>query len=113
MRPNENEYGAYYHGYIQKVPEGTIVENLKTISKQIDESSESEVLELEKMLNSKTGVKGTKLKKDIQKSQISLKSKLKLSIPIFLFTRYETEIELGVSDKIPKNLKELVGILLK
>lgn len=29
MKPNTNEYGAYYQGYIDKVPEGTIVENLK------------------------------------------------------------------------------------
>jgi len=29
MRPNTNEYGAYYQGYIDKVPEGTIVDNLK------------------------------------------------------------------------------------
>jgi len=29
MRPNTNEYGAYYQGYINNVPAGTIVENLK------------------------------------------------------------------------------------
>ena len=29
MRPNTNEYGAYYQGYIDKVPAGTIVDNLK------------------------------------------------------------------------------------
>ena len=29
MKPNTNEYGAYYQGYIDYVPEGTIVENLK------------------------------------------------------------------------------------
>lgn len=34
MRPNENEYGAYYHGYIQKVPTGTIVENLENCIKE-------------------------------------------------------------------------------
>jgi hypothetical protein len=37
MRPNTNEYGAYYQGYIDKVPEGTIVENLK---KSIAETKE-------------------------------------------------------------------------
>jgi hypothetical protein len=29
MRPNSNEYAPYYEGYINRVPDGTILENLK------------------------------------------------------------------------------------
>ncbi len=50
-------------------------------------------------------------KSNLKKSNISVKSKIKLSLPLFLFTSYEAELELGASDKIPSNLAELKEIL--
>lgn len=49
----------------------------------------------------------------MKKSQIGIKHKLKLSIPLFLFTRYEGEVEITAADKIPKNLKELKELLIE
>jgi hypothetical protein len=49
----------------------------------------------------------------MKKSQISIKHKLKLSIPLFLFTKYEGEIEFATIDKIPRNLRDLKNLIFK
>lgn len=46
-------------------------------------------------------------------SEISQKHKLKFSIPLFLFTRYESEIELGNKQKMPKSISELMSLFRK
>jgi hypothetical protein len=56
-------------------------------------------------------VKLEDLEKKVNDSEIAFKHKLKLSIPLFLFTKYEGEIELSDKQKLPRNLKELKDLL--
>ena len=86
-----------------------------TIVEGIDDTMDHELEEIQANIYNGIGHSNSAIisaKSKIQKSQISVKSKIKLSLPIFLFTKYEAEIELGASDKIPSNLTELKRILL-
>jgi len=49
----------------------------------------------------------------INNPEIAVKHKLKLSIPLFLFTKYEGEIELNDKQKLPRNFKELMELLIQ
>ncbi|MCB0841577.1 MAG: hypothetical protein KDD99_33130, partial [Bacteroidetes bacterium] len=51
------------------------------------------------------------LKEKVQNSDLNIKYKLKISIPLFLFTKYESEIELTDKIKLPFSLKELSKIV--
>ncbi len=53
------------------------------------------------------------VQKKINNPEIAIKHKLKISIPLFLFTKYETEMELSDKQKLPKNLKELKELFIK
>lgn len=70
------------------------------------------------ILTSKLLSKGTvdykidEIKKKADNPDLSIKHKLKFSIPLFLFTTYESEIELGDKQKLPKSLKELRSLFL-
>lgn len=66
-------------------------EILDSISKQILSSNHNET-QLESKMNS---------------PEIAVKHKIKISIPLFLFTKYETELELSDKQKLPTNIKEL------
>jgi len=63
--------------------------------------------------NSNSHIKADRIESKMNDSEISVKHKLKLSIPIFLFTRYESEIELSNKQKLPTSLKELISLLIK
>lgn len=51
--------------------------------------------------------------KKINNPEIAVKHKLKLSIPLFLFTKYEGEIELSDKQKLPRNFNELKELLIQ
>jgi len=51
--------------------------------------------------------------KKINNPEIAIKHKLKLSIPLFLFTKYEGEVELSDKQKLPRNFKELKELLIQ
>lgn len=53
------------------------------------------------------------IKKKVNSADISIKHKLKLTIPLFLCTNYEAEIELSDKQKLPKSLKELKRLLIE
>lgn len=53
------------------------------------------------------------LEKKINNPEIAIKHKLKLSIPLFLFVKYEGEVELSDKHKLPRNFKELKQLLIK
>jgi len=53
------------------------------------------------------------IEKKIENPDVSIKHKLKLTIPLFLFINYETEIELSDKQKLPKSFKELKKLFLK
>jgi hypothetical protein len=53
------------------------------------------------------------LTKKINNPEIAIKHKLKLSIPLFLFIKYEGEIELCDKQKLPRNFKELKELLIE
>lgn len=53
-----------------------------------------------------------KIKETLNRSDITVKHKLKFMIPLF-FLKYEGEIELGNKQKFPTNLKELKNLFLK
>jgi hypothetical protein len=54
-----------------------------------------------------------KVEEKINDPDISIKHKIKVSIPIFLFTKYESELELSAKQKMPKSIKELKELLFK
>lgn len=95
---------------------------IKEISEQIISSdsqnfSEEELAKLAekitKKLESSENLHINKVASSMKKSQIGIKHKLKISIPLFLFTNYESEIEVSAGDKIPKNLKDLKSLLIE
>lgn len=94
---------------IKKLLEG--VDSLKSTDK------EQEII-LEKVLSKikseeNIDIRNDKLESKMNDTEISAKHKLKLSIPIFLFTRYESEIEISNKQKMPKSLKELKALLFE
>ena len=54
-----------------------------------------------------------KVKEKINDPEIGIKHKIKISLPIFLFTKYESELELSAKQKLPKSFKELKELLKK
>ena len=96
---------------------------VKEISEQIISSSDSQNLSEEVLnklakkitekLESSEKLDIKKVALSMKKSQIGIKHKLKISIPLFLFTKYESEIEINAGDKIPKNLKDLKSLLFE
>ncbi|WCC46260.1 hypothetical protein [Tenacibaculum finnmarkense] len=54
-----------------------------------------------------------KIEEKINDPDISIKHKIKISIPIFLFTKYENELELSAKQKMPKSFKELKELFSK
>ncbi|WP_367389626.1 hypothetical protein [Lewinella sp. LCG006] len=54
-----------------------------------------------------------KLNEQIARSDVSVKHKLKLSIPIFLFTKYEAEVELSKKEQIPLTIAGIMKLLIK
>jgi hypothetical protein len=53
------------------------------------------------------------IEKKAKSPDLAIKHKLKLTIPLFLFTKYEGEIELSDKQKLPKSLKELKKLLFE
>jgi hypothetical protein len=53
-----------------------------------------------------------KVEEKINDPEISIKHKIKISIPIFLFTKYEGEFELSAKQKMPNSFKELKEMFL-
>jgi len=53
-----------------------------------------------------------KVEEKINDPEISIKHKIKISIPIFLFTKYESELELSAKQKMPKSFKELKELFI-
>ncbi|MNY72274.1 hypothetical protein D3C86_2107870 [compost metagenome] len=53
-----------------------------------------------------------KVEEKINDPEISIKHKIKISIPIFLFTKYESELELSAKQKMPKSFKELKELFM-
>lgn len=97
--------------------------NLQSSTEQIINDAKIEKLsedELNKILEAitvyleaKDNNKTKKVIKATNMSNIAVKHKLKLSIPLFLFTKYEGEIELGNNQQLPTNLKELKALIFK
>lgn len=54
-----------------------------------------------------------KLNEQLDKGDVSVKHKIKLGIPLFLFTKYEAEIELSAKDQIPLTIKGIMKLLFK
>lgn len=54
-----------------------------------------------------------KVKEKLNDPDIAIKHKIKISIPIFLFTKYESEVELSAKEKFPKSFKELRELFMK
>ncbi len=100
-----------------------ISERVKEISEDIISSFESKNLSEDEVnqlaqsiaerIESSKNQDVKKVASSMKKSQIGIKHKLKLSIPLFLFTKYEGEIELSAADRVPKNLKELKELFIK
>ncbi|MBC6993505.1 hypothetical protein QWY85_16240 [Neolewinella lacunae] len=84
---------------------------------KIGSLSEGELTKILKAITTKLETAGNNKTTNVinatNKSTIAVKHKLKLSIPLFLFTKYEGEIELGNNQHLPKNLKELKSLLFK
>jgi hypothetical protein len=97
--------------------EGSFKKLMEEIDKLDDENQSNK--ELLDILTSNLLSKGTaeykidEIKKKVDSSDLSIKHKLKFSIPLFLFTSYESEIELSDKQKLPKSLKELRALVLK
>ncbi len=53
-----------------------------------------------------------KVEEKINDPEISIKHKIKISIPIFLFTKYVSEFELSAKQKMPNSFKELKEMFL-
>lgn len=53
------------------------------------------------------------VEKKVKSSDVSIKHKIKLTIPLFLFTSYEAEMELSDKQKLPKSLKELKDLFIE
>ena len=49
----------------------------------------------------------------MKSSGLTLKSRIKISIPILLFTYFESEMEVSAKDKIPTNLSQLRDLLVE
>ncbi len=97
--------------------EGSFKELMDEIEKQ-DEADQNNKALLD-ILTSKLISKGTvdykidEVKKKADSPDLSIKHKLKFSIPLFLFTTYEGEFELSDKKKLPKSLKELRSLFLE
>lgn len=95
---------------LDKQIESTFNERVKSILDRIDDIEERYLIEaqskIEQLLVSPK-VSST------QKDNLSIKHKIKTSIPVFLFTRFESELELGITDKIPTNWREFKALLFK
>jgi len=98
------------------LPEDAFKQLMKEID-NLDEDDENSKKILDNLiykLQSK-GIKDYKINeinKRIENPDLSIKHKLKFTIPLFLFTAYEGEIELSDKQKLPKNLKELKSLLM-
>lgn len=95
---------------------------LKKYSKEIESLNPEEkngLLELLKSYFQECQNKNLKIDKINQKlndSNITLKQKLKISLPLFLFTdivKYEAEVELDNKQKLPKSLAELKRLFIR
>lgn len=53
------------------------------------------------------------IEKKVKNTDISIKHKLKLTIPLFLCTNYEAEIELSDKQKLPNSFKELKKLFIE
>ena len=83
-------------------------------SKNLKEDELNQIAEsIVKRLESSKNQNAKKVVSSMKKSQIGIKHKLKLSIPLFLFTKYEGEIELSAADKTPSSLSELKKLLIE
>lgn len=77
-----------------------------------------QVIVLDSMLKTieskeKPGINIKKVKEKINDPDITIKHKIKISIPIFLFTKYESELELSAKQKFPKSFRELKELFIK
>jgi hypothetical protein len=80
-------------------------------------SPNEEILVLEsmhKLIKSKENpnINLEKVEEKINDPEIGIKHKIKVSIPIFLFTKYESELELSAKQKFPKSFKELKELFI-
>lgn len=57
--------------------------------------------------------KAEKAIESMKKSQIGVKSKLQIAVPIFFFTKYITEFEMGRADKMPRGFAEFKKLLFE
>lgn len=101
----------HFFNKIQEVSDNIIssIDSKNMTENELNQLSQIIIEKLE--LSEKTKMKD--VASSMKKSQISVKHKLKLSIPLFLFTTYEGEIELNAADKIPSNLTELKELIFK
>lgn len=89
-------------------------ENRNLSNEEIEELSEKIFKNLESKNSLSHSVQSmNNLTDSVKNSKVSIKHKLQLAIPLFLFTKYIGEIEIGSSEKVPKNLKELKNIIFK
>lgn len=88
----------------------TIMDTLLIDFAKLNPNEEAIVLEaiLKSILSIKNpNVNLEKVKEKLNDPEIAVKHKIKISLPIFLFTKYETELEISSKQKIPKSFKEL------
>lgn len=99
-----SEISPALESVISKVDEGQISsEELNKIFGKILESVEADIdPKNDKRLLSK-----------LSDPKIGIKHKLKLSIPLFIGVKYEGELELGQTEKIPNTIKELKNLLFE
>lgn len=99
------------------LPKESFKELLNEIE-NLDESDEDSKNILDSMINQlkSKGIDDLKIEgieKKVKSADISIKHKLKLTIPLFLCTNYEAEIELSDKQKLPKSFKELKRLLIE
>lgn len=96
------------------LPSDSFRELMKEIE-SLDENNEKgkEVLDslISKMQLSR--ISGLEIKDKMDRPDISVKHKLKLTIPLFFFVKYEGEIELSDKKKFPKSFKDLKKLFIE
>ena len=99
------------------LPSDSFRELMKEIE-SLDENNEKgkEVLDslISKMQLSRiSGLEIKNIKDKMNRPDISVKHKLKLTIPLFFFVKYEGEIELSDKKKLPKSFKDLKKLFIE
>ena len=100
---------------IEELPSGLnqILEYIEDKKISSEEQQKIYAKLLESLSDSINKTSEPKLFDKLDKADLSVKHKLKLTIPLFIGLKYEGEIALGKTEKLPTNYKELKEMIFK